>query len=98
VIKNTSFSSSRDWFNTINNLDMGLHLCVLCSPQMKKSGLARDMARRNGGNAGDAADQMDRAVNRIVRTLRGGKPARLPGLGTITPGKHWTFKPERNDS
>ena len=44
-----------------------------------------------------SADQMDLAVNRIIRTLRGGKPARLPGLGTITPGKKWAFQPEQND-
>jgi len=65
---------------------------------MKKSDLVREMARRNGGNAGDAADQMDRVVNQIIRTLRSGKSARLPGLGTITPGKKWTFEPERNDA
>ncbi len=44
-----------------------------------------------------AAEQMDLAVNRIIRTLRAGKPARLPGLGTITPGKKWAFRPERHD-
>jgi hypothetical protein len=44
-----------------------------------------------------AAEQLDMAVNRIIRTLRGGKPARLPGLGTITPGKKWAFQPEEND-
>jgi hypothetical protein len=43
------------------------------------------------------SEQLDMAVNRIIRTLRGGKPARLPGLGTITPGKKWAFRPERND-
>ena len=41
--------------------------------------------------------QVGQAVNRIIRTLRGGKPARLPGLGTITPGKKWAFQPEPND-
>jgi len=65
---------------------------------MKKSDTVRQIAVKNRENAGDSADQMDRVVNRIIRTLRGGKPAHLPGLGTITPGKHWTFKPERNDS
>jgi nucleoid DNA-binding protein len=60
---------------------------------MKKSDLAREMAQRNGGDAGQAADQLDRVVNRIIRALRAGKPAKLPGLGTITPGKHWTFQP-----
>ena len=68
------------------------------SRQMKKSDLVKQIADKNGVNGGDAADQVDRVVNRIIRTLRGGKPARLPGLGTISPGKHWTFKPERHDS
>ena len=74
-----------------------LHFHVVRSRQMKKSDLARDMAKRNGVKPGDAADQMDRAVTQIVRTLKGGHPARLPGLGTISPGKHWTFKQERNE-
>jgi hypothetical protein len=70
---------------------------VLLSRQMKKSQqLVREITRQNGGNAVDAADQMDRAVDRIIRILRGGKAARLPGLGTISPGKTWTFKPDRN--
>jgi nucleoid DNA-binding protein len=62
---------------------------------MKKSDLAKEMARRKGGDPGQAADQLDSVVNAIIRTLRSGKPARLPGLGTITPGKQWTFMPER---
>jgi len=62
---------------------------------MKNSSLVKQIAGKNGVNTGEAAEQMDRVVNRIIRTLRGGKPARLPGLGTITPGKQWTFKPER---
>lgn len=62
---------------------------------MKKSQqLVREITRQNGGDAVDAADQMDRVVDRIIRILRGGKPARLPGLGTISPGKKWTFKQE----
>ena len=64
---------------------------------MKKSALARDVAKRHGLKTGDAADQMDRVVNQIIRTLKAGRPARLPGLGTITPGKRWTFKQERNE-
>ena len=64
---------------------------------MKKSDLVREMSRENGGDPGDAADRMDRAVTQILRTLRRGRPARLPGLGTITPGKQWTFKAENHD-
>jgi len=64
---------------------------------MKKSDLTRDIARRRSLKAGDAADQMDRIVNQIIRTLKAGRPARLPGLGTINPGKRWTFEQERNE-
>jgi nucleoid DNA-binding protein len=65
---------------------------------MKKSVLARNVARRQGVKTGVAADQMDRVVNQIIRMLKSGRPARLPGLGTITPGKEWTFQQERNES
>jgi nucleoid DNA-binding protein len=64
---------------------------------MKKSDLIRKMARQNGGDRGDAADRMDRAVTQILRTLRRGQRARLPGLGIITPGKEWTFEAEKDD-
>jgi nucleoid DNA-binding protein len=60
--------------------------------QMKKSDLARELARRNGVSTADAADQLDYAVSRIIRTLKSGRPARLPGLGTILPGRQWTFR------
>jgi nucleoid DNA-binding protein len=64
---------------------------------MEKSDLAKQIGERHGVEPGDAADQMDRAVNKLVRALRQGKAARLPGLGTIKPGKPWTFHPEKND-
>ena len=67
---------------------------MLASRQMKSSELNKATPKHDGTSA---ADEMDLVVNRIVRTLRGGKPARLPGLGTITPGKKWAFRPERHD-
>ena len=70
---------------------------MLASGQMKKSDLARDVARQRGVKAGDAADEMDRVVNQIIRTLKRVHPAHLPGLGTITPGKRWGFRQERNE-
>jgi nucleoid DNA-binding protein len=70
---------------------------MLVSGQMKKQQLAREVAKRHGVKTGHAADEMDRVVNQIIRTLKRGRPARLPGLGTITPGKHWTFQQERNE-
>jgi hypothetical protein len=84
--------------NAINSLHTQLDFGVLTSRQMKKSALKKEMARRNGGDTGRAADQLDSVVNGIIRTLRSGKPARLPGIGTITPGKQWTFLQERNDA
>ena len=71
---------------------------MLTSGQMKKSDLVREMTRQNGGDAESAAEQVEHAVNRIILALRRGKSARLPGLGTISPGKKWTFRPERHDS
>lgn len=62
--------------------------------RMKKKEMAEDMARQSGVAPAVAADQMDRGVYRILRALRSGHSARLPGVGTITPGKHWTFRPE----
>ena len=63
--------------------------------RMKKAQLANREARRQGVEAGNAADQMDRVVNRIIRALRSGRPAELPGLGTIQPGKRWVFHPAK---
>lgn len=65
---------------------------------MKKSEMAQEMARRDGVEPGEAADQIDRIVTAMLRNLRKGRAARLPGLGTITPGKRWTFRPETHES
>lgn len=62
---------------------------------MNKAELATHEGRRQRIATGNAADQMDKVVSRIVRALRSGQPAELPGLGTIEPGKHWVFHPEK---
>jgi len=67
---------------------------VLLFRRMKKSDLVEEVVRQRGVEPGTAADQVDRAVNKIVRALRKGRPARLPGLGTILPGKRWVFHQE----
>jgi nucleoid DNA-binding protein len=59
---------------------------------MKKSELAREIATRQRLATGVAADQMDKAVNRLVRALRKGQDAKLPGLGTLKPGSEWSFQ------
>ncbi len=63
--------------------------------QMTKVDLANEVANRRGVKSGAAADEMDRVVTNIIRTLRRGQTAHLPGLGTIGPGKPWTFRPAR---
>jgi nucleoid DNA-binding protein len=73
-------------------------IAVILSRQMKKSDLARDIAKRQGMKSGAAADEIDRAITRIIRTLRRGHSAHLPGLGTIGPGKPWTFRPDQDES
>ena len=65
--------------------------------QMKKTDFIKEIAKTTKIDAGGAADQVDRAVTRILRTLRSGKPAHLPGLGTIIPGKEFGFEPESHD-
>ena len=62
---------------------------------MNKAELANHVARRQKVAPANAADQMDQAVTEIVRALRNGQPAELPGLGTIQPGKRWIFRPEK---
>ena len=62
---------------------------------MKKSELTRLLAQEKQVPQVDAADQLDLTVNQIVRALRKGQSAHLPGLGTITPGKRWTLLEEK---
>lgn len=62
---------------------------------MKKNDLAERLARQAGVSKPDAADQLDRVVHEILQSLRKGRPASLPGLGTFVPGQKPAFKFER---
>ena len=62
---------------------------------MKKSQIARRLARRSGVSQAEAADQLDRVVNQIVSSLRNGQSAPLPGLGRFVPGRCWNFEFEK---
>ena len=53
---------------------------------MKKSEIAKKMARQSGGTCGEAADRLDRVVQEILEGVRQGKETRLPGLGLFRPG------------
>jgi len=61
---------------------------------MKKSDLVREIVKQCGVEPAQAADEVDQAVNKILRALRHGRETRLPGIGTIAPGKPWVFRPE----
>jgi hypothetical protein len=54
--------------------------------EMKKEQLARRLARESGITPAAAADQLDLILNDILRRVRRGQSASLPGLGTFWPG------------
>jgi len=59
---------------------------------MTKSDLAERLARQTRLSKAEAADRLDRLVHQIVSNLRQGQPARLPGLGSFSPGLKWGFR------
>jgi nucleoid DNA-binding protein len=63
---------------------------------MKKIDLARRLARAGRITKAEAADRLDSVIHNIVRSLRRGQSARLPGLGTFQPGSEPGFQPEVN--
>jgi nucleoid DNA-binding protein len=50
---------------------------------MKKPEIARRMARQGKTSSAEAADHLDRVVNEILASLKRGKSADLPGLGSF---------------
>ena len=59
---------------------------------MNKDELAMQLARTAGIPAAEAADQLDDFVHAIVKKLRRGQPATLPGLGKLTPDPRQTIR------
>jgi nucleoid DNA-binding protein len=58
---------------------------------MKKEQLARRLAKESGISTAAAADQLDGILSDILRRVRRGHSARLPGLGTFVPGARPEF-------
>ncbi len=48
---------------------------------MKKTDIAQQIARETGVTPGEAADQVDEVVSSILKKLKNGQSANLPGLG-----------------
>jgi nucleoid DNA-binding protein len=53
---------------------------------MKKEELAKRLAKESGISTAAAADQLDGILSGILRRVRQGHSACLPGLGTFRPG------------
>ena len=58
---------------------------------MKKEELARRLARQSHITTAAAADQLDRVVHEILRRVRTGQSASLPGLGVFRPDQKLGF-------
>jgi nucleoid DNA-binding protein len=59
---------------------------------MRKAELARKIAQQAKLSEAAAADQLDRVLHRILKDLKRGRTVRLPGLGTLTPGRASGFR------
>lgn len=53
------------------------------------------MLAHKGQSEPEAADQLDRAVSKIIRRLRNGEVVSLPGLGRLVPETRTTFSLEK---
>ena len=62
---------------------------------MKKEQLAQRLAKESRITPAAAADQVDRILNDILKRVRKGQSASLPGLGTFPPGPHEKFEFDR---
>jgi nucleoid DNA-binding protein len=62
---------------------------------MKKEQLAKRLAKESGISAAEAADQLDSVLAGILRRVRQGQSANLPGLGTFLPGDRPAFRFEQ---
>ncbi len=58
---------------------------------MEKKDLTAQLAAENNMTAAEAADELDRIMHQIMRRLRRGQAASLPGLGKFSPGQTAPF-------
>lgn len=54
--------------------------------------MARRLAKESHITTGAAADQVDRILNDLLKRVRQGQSASLPGLGTFRSGRDQDFK------
>ncbi|HYO84190.1 MAG TPA: HU family DNA-binding protein, partial [Bryobacteraceae bacterium] len=56
--------------------------------------LIQRLAEMSKTSPAKAADRLDSVVHEIIKQLRDGEAAVLPGLGKFTPGQETLFQPE----
>jgi hypothetical protein len=71
---------------TQETLAAGAWPWIMIYLEMKRQQLARRLARESGITPAAAADQLDCVLNDILKRVRRGQCASLPGLGTFWPG------------
>ncbi|MBN9657843.1 MAG: hypothetical protein J0H49_06670 [Acidobacteria bacterium] len=54
-----------------------------------------DLLAAGGQSVPQAADELDRTVERILSRLRKGEVVSLPGLGRLVPGRNPSFRFEQ---
>jgi nucleoid DNA-binding protein len=59
---------------------------------MRKTDLAVRLAEDSNLSPAEAADQIDTILYRIMKRIRKGRPAVLPGLGRFKPGPKTKFE------
>jgi nucleoid DNA-binding protein len=59
---------------------------------MKKEQIARRLAKESHISPAAAADQLDRIVSEVLKRLRKGEAASIPGLGSFRAGKGRDFR------
>mgnify|MGYP005853602871 CR=1 FL=1 len=66
---------------------------------MRKEDLAAQLAQNEKLSAAQAADELDEVTFRILKRLRQGRAALLPGLGRFQPGppKRFQFQKPRKE-
>jgi nucleoid DNA-binding protein len=62
---------------------------------MKKEQVAKQLAKESRISAAAAADQVDRILSDILKRVRKGQAASLPGLGTFRSGDDQEFRFDR---
>lgn len=68
---------------------------VILNLAMKKEQLAKQLAKETRITDAAAADQVDAILNAILKRVRKGQSASLPGLGTFVAGQKEEFQFER---